>query len=87
MADELGEAAGLPKEPYRWRVALASLREAEGDHEAALGLLAEAERVYVGDFSPNVQPVPATRARVLAATATWLGRSTWARQDAACAGR
>ena len=34
---------------------------------AALELLDEAERVYVGDYSPNVQPVHATRARVLAA--------------------
>ena len=66
-ADELGEAAGLPQNPYRWRVALASLRDAEGDRDAALELLAEAERVYVGDFSPNVQPVPAMRARMLAA--------------------
>ncbi len=30
-------------------------------------LLDEAERVYVGDYSPNVQPVHATRARVSAA--------------------
>ena len=35
---------------------MARLREAEGDDAAALGLLEEAERVYVGDFSPNVQP-------------------------------
>ena len=31
----------------------------------AVDLLEEAERVYVGDFSPNVRPVPAQRARVL----------------------
>jgi LuxR family transcriptional regulator, maltose regulon positive regulatory protein len=65
--DELGEEAGLPQNPYRWRVALALLREAEGDAEAALGLLAEAQRVYIGDFAPNVRPVPALRARMLAA--------------------
>ena len=62
-ADELGEPAGLPQNPYRWRVAMARLRAAEGDLAAALELLDEAERVYVGDFSPNVQPVHATRAR------------------------
>jgi len=78
-ADDLGEAAGLPKEPYRWRVALASLREAEGDHEAALRLLAEAERVYVGDFAPNVQPVPATRARTLAARGDVSAALEWVR--------
>src|SRR4051794_21244803 len=63
--DELGEAAGLPRNPYRWRVALAWLREAEGDRAAALDLLIEAERVYEGDFSPNVRPVPAMRGRML----------------------
>jgi LuxR family maltose regulon positive regulatory protein len=65
--DELGEEAGLPQNAYRWRVALAQLREADGELEAALGLLAEAERVYVGDFSPNVRPIPALRARMRAA--------------------
>ena len=79
-ADDLGEAAGLPKEPYRWRVALASLREAEGDHEAALRLLSEAERVYVGDFAPNVQPVPATRARKLAAHGEVAAALEWVRE-------
>jgi LuxR family maltose regulon positive regulatory protein len=40
-ADELGEAAGLPQNPYRWRVAMARLRAAEGDTPAALSLLDE----------------------------------------------
>jgi ATP/maltotriose-dependent transcriptional regulator MalT len=66
-SDELGEAASLPQNPYRWRVGMARLRAAEGDLSTALELLDEAERVYVGDFSPNVQPVHATRARALAA--------------------
>jgi len=61
---ELGEHAGLPQNPYRWRVAMARIREAEGDLDGALELLNEAERVYDGDFSPNVRPVPALRARV-----------------------
>ena len=44
---------------------MARVREAEGDLDAALELLDEAERVYTRDFSPNVRPVPAMRARVL----------------------
>ena len=44
---------------------MARLREAEGDLDGALALLDEAERCYVGDFSPDVRPVPAVRARVL----------------------
>ncbi len=65
-ADELGEAAGLLQNAYRWRVALAHLRSAQGDTDSAVDLLDEAERVYVGDFSPNVRPIAATRARVRA---------------------
>ena len=61
---EIGEHAGLPQNAYRWRVVLAQVCEAEGDVEAAIGLLDEAERLYEGDFSPNVRPVPAVRARV-----------------------
>ena len=61
---ELGEYAGLPQNPYRWRVAMARIREAEGDLDGALDLLNEAERVYDGDCAPNVRPVPALRARV-----------------------
>jgi LuxR family transcriptional regulator, maltose regulon positive regulatory protein len=78
--DELGEPAGLPQNPYRWRVALARLRDAEGDLEAALGLLAEAERVYIGDFSPNVRPIPALRARILAAHGHADQAMRWAHQ-------
>jgi LuxR family maltose regulon positive regulatory protein len=78
-SDELGEAASLPQNPYRWRVAMARLRAAEGDLSAALELLDEAERVYVGDYSPNVQPVHASRARVLAASGDLVGARAWAR--------
>jgi LuxR family transcriptional regulator, maltose regulon positive regulatory protein len=63
-AERLGERGGLPQNPYRSRVVLARLREAEGDLDAALDLLAVAERVYNGDYSPNVRPVPAVRARL-----------------------
>jgi ATP/maltotriose-dependent transcriptional regulator MalT len=77
-ADTLGESAGLPQNPYRWRVALALLREAEGDPATAVGLLEEAEQVYVGDFSPNVRPVAAVRARVLAASGDVAGALVWA---------
>jgi ATP/maltotriose-dependent transcriptional regulator MalT len=78
-SDELGEAASLAQNPYRWRVGMARLRAAEGDLSTALELLDEAERVYVGDYSPNVQPVHATRARVLAARGDITEASAWAR--------
>ena len=59
-----GEHTGLPQNPYRWRAALARINEAEGDLDGALALLNEAERLYVGDFSPNVRPVNASKTRV-----------------------
>ena len=64
IAHELGDHLGLPKHPHRWRIAEARIREADGDLAGALALLDEAERVYDGDFSPDVQPVAARRARV-----------------------
>ena len=63
-AGDLGEAAGLAQQPYRWRVALALVRESQGDLAAADALLTEADRLFNSDFSPNVRPVPAVRAGV-----------------------
>jgi LuxR family maltose regulon positive regulatory protein len=73
---ELGEANGLPKNPYRSRLGEARLRHAEGDLGAALELLDEAERVFFADFSPVIQPIPAVKARLLIA----LGRLDPARE-------
>lgn len=61
---ELGEHIGLPQNRYRLRVAMARVRVAEGNLDAAVDLLDEAEHLYAGDFSPNVRPIPAMRARV-----------------------
>ncbi|MEU4243897.1 LuxR C-terminal-related transcriptional regulator [Actinoplanes sp. NPDC026619] len=86
-AEELGEHTWLPQNPYRWRVASAALREAQGDLDGAVELLQEAQRVYVGDFSPNVRPVPAMIARVLAAQGrigealAWAGEQGLAADD------
>ena len=75
----LGEGLGLPQNPYRWRVARARLREAEGDLAGAVELLEEAEGVYVGDYSPDVCPVAARRARVLVAQGRIDEALDWAR--------
>jgi LuxR family maltose regulon positive regulatory protein len=77
-AADLGEAAGLPQQPYRWRVAMAELRQAQGDPDAADGLLAEAESLFNSDFSPNVRPVPAVRARLHLRTGNLTAAHTWA---------
>jgi LuxR family transcriptional regulator, maltose regulon positive regulatory protein len=85
-ADELGDPAGLPQNPYRWRTMLAHLRAAEGDTAAAVALLEDAERVYVGDFSPDVRPIAATRARLLAAAGDIDGALAWAAARGVTAG-
>ena len=80
-SQELGEHTGLPQNRYRWRVAMARIRQAEGDLDGALDLLNEAERAYVGDFFPNVRPVPALKARVWIAQGSLGEALGWAREQ------
>ncbi|HEX3541237.1 MAG TPA: LuxR C-terminal-related transcriptional regulator, partial [Acidimicrobiales bacterium] len=79
-SQELGEHNGLPQNPYRWRVAMARIRQAEGDLTGAAELLAEAEGVYVSDFFPNVRPVPAMKARLQALHGDIDAAFAWVRQ-------
>jgi LuxR family transcriptional regulator, maltose regulon positive regulatory protein len=79
---ELGEHAGLPQNRHRRRVALARLREAEGDLAGAVELLDEAERVYVSDMFPDVRPIAAVRARVWVAQGRVGTALAWARDRA-----
>jgi len=79
-SSDLGEHAGLPQNPYRWRVAMARIREAEGDPDGALTLLDEAQRRYVADYFPDVRPVPALRARVQARQGRWADALAWAEE-------
>ncbi|MGY1680542.1 LuxR C-terminal-related transcriptional regulator [Geodermatophilus sp. SYSU D01176] len=81
VSRDLGEHVGLPQNPYRWRVVMARIREAEGDVAGALGLLEEAERRYVGDYFPEVRPVAALRARVLARQGRWADALAWAQEQ------
>jgi LuxR family transcriptional regulator, maltose regulon positive regulatory protein len=61
----LGELAGLPQNPYRWRAAMARIRESQGDLDEALDLLDQAEHVYEANFSPNVRPIATRKVRSL----------------------
>ena len=78
---ELGEHTGFPQNPYRWRVAMARIREAQGDLDGALDLLDEAERLYVSDFFPNVRPVAALKTRVWVAQGRLGEALDWAREQ------
>lgn len=75
---QLGEHAGLPQHPYRWRVVTAGVRQAEGDVDAALDLLDEAERVYNTDMSPPVRPAAAVQAQAQLATGDTAAPRRWA---------
>lgn len=77
---ELGDHAGFSQNPHRWRVAEAGVRVAEGDLVAALDLLDDAERLYNGDFSPNVRPISALKARVRLARGDVGHALAWARE-------
>jgi LuxR family maltose regulon positive regulatory protein len=79
-SEELGEHAGLPQNRSRWCVAMARIREAQGDLDGALALLDEAERRYVNDFFPNVRPVAAWKTRVWIAQGRLAEADGWVRE-------
>jgi LuxR family maltose regulon positive regulatory protein len=68
LAEDLGRKAPLPQTPARSRVALARLRQAEGDLDGASELLEQAERVYLRNPVPEIRPIGALQARL------WLAR-------------
>jgi LuxR family maltose regulon positive regulatory protein len=86
VSHRLGEHNGLPQNPYRSRVVMAGLREAEGDLDGALELLDHADRVYAGDYSPNVRPVAAVRARLRLRRGELSHADAWARERQLSAG-
>src|SRR3954466_10848552 len=79
-SQELGEPAGLPKNPYRRRLGMAQLRQLDRDLDDALELLRDAERVHNSDFSPDVQPVSAVRARMCIARGRLGDALDWVRE-------
>jgi LuxR family maltose regulon positive regulatory protein len=77
----LGEHAGFAQNRYRWHVAMARIKEAEGDLNGAIDLLDEAQRLYMSDFSPNVRPIAALRTRVWLAQGRLDEALDWAREQ------
>ena len=78
---EQGEHTGFPQHPYRWRVAMARVKQAQGDFDGALDLLDEAEHRYVSDFHPNVRPVVALKTRVWVAQGRLAEALGWVREQ------
>jgi LuxR family maltose regulon positive regulatory protein len=77
----LGDLAGLPQNPYRWRAAMARIQQAQGDLDGALQLLEEAERAYDGNFSPNVRPIATRKVRIWVAQGRLGEALGWAREQ------
>jgi LuxR family maltose regulon positive regulatory protein len=75
----LGELAGMPQNPYRWRATMARIQQAQDDLDGALSLLEEAERLYDGNYSPNVRPVATRKVRVWLAQGRLSEALNWAR--------
>jgi LuxR family maltose regulon positive regulatory protein len=61
---ELGKQAAFPFWQYRWCLALARIKETQGDLGGALDLLHEAERLYFRNLFPNNRPISALKTRV-----------------------
>ena len=79
QSKELGEHTGFLQNRYRWRIAMAGIRKAQGDLDGALDLLDEAERLYMSDFSPNLRPIAALKIRVWLAQGRLGEALDWAR--------
>ncbi len=80
-SQSLGELAGLPQNPYRWCASMACIRKAQGDLDGALDLLDQAERLYDANFSPNVRPIAARKARVWVVQGRLDEALGWAREQ------
>ncbi|KAF0207052.1 MAG: LuxR C-terminal-related transcriptional regulator [Actinomycetota bacterium] len=77
---ELGEQGELPFWRYRWCIAQARLREAQGDLEGALGLLDEAQRLFIRSPTPDARPISAQKARIWTAQGRVTEALEWARE-------
>jgi LuxR family maltose regulon positive regulatory protein len=78
-AAQFGEEQAFPRYPYRSRLARARVLQARGDLDGALPFLADAERLFTADFSPDVRPIAAQRARMLVSHRRLAEARDWAR--------
>ena len=78
-AEALGRRTTLADWPHRWHVAQANVKTSEGDFDAALDLLDEAQRVYVKNPVPDLRPVQALKAHVYLRQGHLSKAQAWAR--------
>jgi LuxR family transcriptional regulator, maltose regulon positive regulatory protein len=77
-AQVLGERASITENRHRWFVAMAQVRAAAGEYEAATRLLDQAEALYRHGFYPDIRPIAATKARVRIADGDLTSARRWA---------
>ena len=77
---KLGEQVELPDWQHRWCIAQARLKETQGDLDDALGLLHEAERLYVRTPVPDVRPIAALKTRIWVAQGRLTEALGWTRE-------
>lgn len=80
IAADLGQHTTLIDWPHRWNLAQARLKESDGEWGAALQALDNAERGYVKNPIPIVQPIAAHKARVFLRQGRLDKAQAWARE-------
>lgn len=80
-SEALGEGAFSHEHRYRWFIAMAKVRVAEGQFDAAFDLLTEAEHHYRRGFFPEVSPIGAMKARVRIAQGRLSDALTWVEEQ------
>jgi len=76
----LGESAALPEHRFRWHVAMADVREAQGDLVGALERLRDADQLYADGFYPDIRPIGALRTRIWIAQGRLADATEWANE-------
>jgi LuxR family maltose regulon positive regulatory protein len=80
IAADLGQHTTLIDWPHRWNMAQARLKEADGEWDAAIQCLDDAQRGYVKNPIPILQPIAAHKARVHLRQGRLDKAQAWARE-------
>lgn len=77
LAERLDQRIALPNWQCRLKVSQALIKESQGEFEAALDLLDEAELLYIRIPLPEIRPINALKARLQIKTGQLIEASAW----------